>query len=90
MAKLIVTEFVTLDGVMEAPAVSRPTRTRGWTMTYHEGEHMQYKLEEMLAAETLLIGRVTYESFAGAWPELRGRVRRQDERACPRSSCRPR
>src|SRR6266576_1695093 len=72
MRTLIVSEFVTLDGVMEAPG-GEPTHPHtGWVMDYEGPEHMQYKLEEVLAAELLLIGRVTYESFAGAWPTYSG------------------
>jgi dihydrofolate reductase len=71
MRNLIVTEFVSLDGVMEAPGGEPSHPHTGWTMDY-EGEHMQYKFEETMAAETLLIGRVTYESFAGAWPTYEG------------------
>jgi dihydrofolate reductase len=72
MRKLIVSEFVTLDGVMEAPG-GEPTHPHtGWVMDYQGPEQEQYKLDEVLEAETLLIGRVTYESFAGAWPTYEG------------------
>jgi dihydrofolate reductase len=72
MRTLIVSEFVTLDGVMEAPG-GEPTHPHtGWVMDYEGPEQVEYKLEEVLAAELLLIGRVTYESFAGAWPSYSG------------------
>jgi len=72
MRTLIVSEFVTLDGVMEAPG-GEPTHPHtGWVMDYEGPEQVEYKLEEVLAAELLLIGRVTYESFAGAWPSYGG------------------
>jgi dihydrofolate reductase len=72
MRKLIVSEFVTLDGVMEAPG-GEPTHPHtGWVMDYQGPEQEQYKLDEVLEAETLLVGRVTYESFAGAWPTYEG------------------
>jgi dihydrofolate reductase len=72
MRRLIVSEFVTLDGVMEAPG-GEPTHPHtGWVGDYHCPEQEQYKLDEVLEAETLLIGRVTYESFAGAWPTYHG------------------
>ena|SRR2546430_9038396 len=72
MRTLIVSEFVTLDGVMEAPG-GEPTHPHsGWVAGYPGTEHFEYKLAEVLAAEILLIGRVTYESFAGAWPERAG------------------
>lgn len=72
MSTLIVSEFVTLDGVMEAPG-GEPTHPHtGWVMDYPGTEHFEYKLAEILAAEILLVGRVTYESFAGAWPQRTG------------------
>ncbi len=72
MSKLIVTEFVTLDGVMEAPG-GEPTHPHsGWVFDFISPEQEQYKLEEALEAEAHLLGRVTYESFAAAWPERSG------------------
>ncbi|KAF4407610.1 MULTISPECIES: dihydrofolate reductase family protein [Streptomyces] len=72
MRELIVSELVTLDGVMEAPGGEPGHPHTGWAAEYHEPEYMDYKLHEVLAAETLLLGRVTYESFAGAWPGYTG------------------
>jgi len=64
--KLIVSEFVTLDGVMEAPG-GEPTHPHtGWVGELFGDEILRYKLDEILTAESLLVGRVTYESFAGA------------------------
>ena len=72
MRKLIVTEFVTLDGVMEAPG-GEPTHPHaGWALEAHSPGSIQFKLEETLEADAQLIGRVTYESFAGAWPQRKG------------------
>jgi dihydrofolate reductase len=72
VSKLIVTEFVTLDGVMEAPG-GEPTHPHsGWVFDYMSPEQQQYKLDEVLEAGSHLLGRVTYESFAGAWPEREG------------------
>lgn len=72
MRKLFVTEFVTLDGVMEAPG-GEPTHPHtGWVMAFSSPEQQEWKLQETLATETLLVGRVTYESFAGAWPTYEG------------------
>jgi dihydrofolate reductase len=69
---LVVSEFVTLDGVMEAPG-GEPTHPHtGWVVPYFVPELFQYKVEETLAAESLLLGRVTYESFAGSWPDREG------------------
>ncbi|MGI0156822.1 MAG: dihydrofolate reductase family protein, partial [Thermoplasmata archaeon] len=66
------TEFMTLDGVVEAPG-GEPTHPHaGWTMPYGVPELFAYKLRETLDAESLLLGRVTYEGFAVAWPEREG------------------
>lgn len=74
MRTLIVSEFVTLDGVMEAPG-GEPTHPHtGWVVDSFGPEVEEYKLKEVLDAEILLIGRVTYESFAGAWPERTGEL----------------
>jgi dihydrofolate reductase len=72
MRTLIVSEFVTIDGVMEAPGGEPSHPHTGWVMDYPGPEHFEYKLAEIQAAETLLVGRVTYESFAGAWPQRTG------------------
>ena len=72
MSKIIVSEFVTLDGVMEAPGGEPGHPHTGWVFDFIGDEQIQYKLQETLEAESLLIGRVTYESFAGAWPKRSG------------------
>src|SRR5918999_1979809 len=72
MGKLVVTEFVSLDGVMEAPG-GEDFKYPGWSFAFDRGEDgNQFKLDETLETEALLIGRVTYESFAGAWPNREG------------------
>lgn len=72
MGKLVVTEFVSLDGVMQAPG-GEDFKYPGWTFDFDRGEDgNQFKLEETLETDALLIGRVTYESFAGAWPSREG------------------
>jgi dihydrofolate reductase len=72
MRKLIVTEFITLDGVIEAPG-GEPTHPHtGWTIDFSGPEQFEYKLDEVLEAEALLLGRVTYEGFAEAWPPRDG------------------
>jgi dihydrofolate reductase len=63
-----VTEFVSLDGVMEAPGGEPGHPHSGWTFDYHDEEQMKYKLDETLEADALLLGRLTYEGFADAWP----------------------
>jgi dihydrofolate reductase len=72
MRKLIVTEFVTLDGVMEAPGGEETHPHTGWVFDFIGEEQMEYKLKETLEADAHLIGRVTYESFADAWPKREG------------------
>jgi dihydrofolate reductase len=72
MSKLIVSEFVTLDGVMEAPGGEQGHPHTGWVFDYAGPEQERYKLDETLEAESLLLGRVTYEGFAEAWPGRRG------------------
>jgi dihydrofolate reductase len=70
MRKLIVTEFVSIDGVMDSPGGEPGYEHSGWTLAHADGDdHFQYKLDEVMEADALLIGRVTYESFAGAWPD---------------------
>jgi dihydrofolate reductase len=68
MRKLIVAEFVTLDGVMEAPGGEPGHPHTGWVFDYLREEQLQYKSDEVFEASAQLLGRVTYESFAGAWP----------------------
>ena len=71
-ARIVVTEFVSLDGVMEAPG-GEDFKYPGWSFEFERGDDgNQFKLEETLRADALLIGRRTYESFAGAWPNREG------------------
>src|SRR3954469_20184298 len=72
-AHIVVTEFVSLDGVMEAPGGEPDFKYPGWTFEYDRGDDgNQFKLDETRSADALLIGRRTYESFAGAWPGREG------------------
>jgi dihydrofolate reductase len=72
-ARIVVTEFVSLDGVMEAPGGEPDFKYPGWTFEFDRGDDgNQFKLDETMQADGLLIGRTTYESFAGAWPEREG------------------
>ncbi len=72
MRTLIVTEFMTLDGVVEAPG-GEPTHPHaGWTIPYGDAELFAYKLRETLEAESLLLGRITYQGFSAAWPQRDG------------------
>ena len=71
-ARIVVTEFASLDGVMEAPG-GEDFKYPGWSFEFDRGEEgNRFKLEETEQADGLLIGRRTYESFAGAWPEREG------------------
>src|SRR6476620_2198172 len=73
MGKLVVTEFVSIDGVFEDPGGSEDYEHGGWTFEYDRGEEgNQFKLDELMAAEAQLLGRVTYEGFAAAWPSREG------------------
>jgi dihydrofolate reductase len=67
--KLVVTEFVSLDGVIEDPGGSEDFEHGGWSFEFDRGsDGDKFKLDETLASEALLLGRVTYEGFAAAWP----------------------
>jgi len=72
MKKLIVSEFVTLDGVMEAPGGEEGHPHSGWVFDFMSPEQEKYKLDETLDSEALLLGRVTYEGFSEAWPDRGG------------------
>lgn len=69
MGQLVVTEFVSVDGVMEAPGGEENYAHTGWTFEFPDSGQYEYKLEELQESEALLLGRVTYEGFAAAWPE---------------------
>lgn len=69
MGRIVVSEFVSLDGVMEDPGGSEGTPAGGWAFRFERGaDGDAYKLEELMDAEAMLLGRVTYEGFAQAWP----------------------
>ena len=73
MGRIIVTEFVSLDGVMEAPGGGEDYKHAGWTFEINRGEEgNKFKIKETSDSEALLLGRVTYEGFAKAWPSREG------------------
>jgi dihydrofolate reductase len=73
MRKIIVTEFMTLDGVVEAPGGNEtPHPHGGWQSKFGHPEGGQYKVAELAAVDALLLGRTTYENFAGYWPTQTG------------------
>jgi dihydrofolate reductase len=73
MGRIVVTEFISLDGVIEAPGGGEDYRHAGWTYEIDRGdEGIQFKLDETMNSAALLLGRRTYEGFAAAWPERDG------------------
>jgi dihydrofolate reductase len=73
MGKLVVSEFVSLDGVFEAPGPGEEFEHAGWTFAFDRGEDgNRFKADELMAADAQLLGRVTYEGFARAWPAMEG------------------
>src|ERR1700680_796769 len=72
MGRIVVTEFVSLDGVMEAPGGGEDFKHAGWTFEIDRGaEGDKFKLDETLGASALLLGRGTSEGFAAAWPQMK-------------------
>jgi dihydrofolate reductase len=73
MGRIIVTEFVSLDGVMEDPGGSEQFKYGGWSFEFSRGdEGDRFKLDETMDSAALLLGRATYEGFAEAWPSREG------------------
>src|ERR687895_920177 len=73
MGRIVVTEFVSLDGVMEGPAGDDNFVRGAWSFEFDRGEEGdKFKLDETLASQALLLGRRTYEGFAAAWPSREG------------------
>jgi dihydrofolate reductase len=73
MGRIVVTEFVSLDGVVEDPGGSEDFKYGGWSFEFDRGaDGNQFKLDEAFASEALLLGRVTFEGFAEAWPSREG------------------
>ncbi|TDC48866.1 dihydrofolate reductase [Jiangella ureilytica] len=72
MGRIVVTEFISLDGVVQAPG-GEDFEYQNWSFEFDRGdEGEQFKTDEALAGEALLLGRVTYEGFADAWPKEEG------------------
>jgi dihydrofolate reductase len=73
MGRIVVTEFVSLDGVMEDPGGAENFKHGGWSFQFSRGdEGDKFKLDEALGSEALLLGRATYDGFADAWPDRDG------------------
>jgi dihydrofolate reductase len=72
MGRIVVTEFVTLDGVMEDPGGAEKSKHGGWAFQFNRGpEGDKFKSDELFASDALLLGRVTYQGFAAAWPSVK-------------------
>jgi dihydrofolate reductase len=73
MGRIVVTEFISVDGVIEDPGGSEDFKYGGWSFEFSRGdEGDQFKVDETRASDALLLGRVTYEGFAEAWPSREG------------------
>jgi dihydrofolate reductase len=73
MGRIVVTEFVSLDGVIEDPGGAEDFKYGGWTFEIDRGdEGNKFKLEETVESDALLLGRITYKGFADAWPSREG------------------
>jgi dihydrofolate reductase len=73
MGRIVVTEFISLDGVIEDPGGSEDFKYGGWSFQINRGEEGdKFKLDETAASDALLLGRRTYEGFASAWPSREG------------------
>jgi dihydrofolate reductase len=68
--RIVVSEFVSLDGIAEAPGPGEDYEHAGWTFRWHNQEIEEDKKKELFAADALLLGSVTYEAFAAAWPSM--------------------
>jgi len=70
MRKVVVSEYVTADGVMEDPGGAEGFEHGGWSFQFWSDESAKFKFDELFASDALLLGRVTYEGFAKAWPAM--------------------
>jgi dihydrofolate reductase len=73
MGKVVVTEFITLDGVIEDPGGAEKTERGGWAFRFEGGPEVEtFKFEELVQSDAQLLGRITYDGFAQAWPTMEG------------------
>jgi dihydrofolate reductase len=73
VGRLVATEYISVDGVVEAPSGDEPFERIGWTDAFSRGaDGDQFKVDETMAADAQLLGRITYEQFAAAWPNYEG------------------
>src|SRR5436853_6173883 len=74
MRMIVVSELVSLDGVVEDPRGGEKFKHGGWSFKFRDDQVPKYKLDELEASDALLLGRVTYEGFAKAWPSVKDDV----------------
>src|SRR2546428_10897827 len=74
MRKIVVSEFVSMGGVVEVPGGAEKFKHGGWSFKFRDDQVPKYKLDELKASDSLLLGRVTYEEFAKAWPSRKDDV----------------
>jgi dihydrofolate reductase len=73
MGRIVVTEYISVDGVVEAPSGMEDFERVGWTDAFTRGpEGDSFKFDETMASDALLLGRVTYDGFAPVWPQVEG------------------
>jgi dihydrofolate reductase len=73
MGRVVVSQFITTDGVVEDPGGAEKSRYGGWAFKFDRAEEGdKFKLDELMASDALLLGRRTYEEFAAAWPSRTG------------------
>jgi dihydrofolate reductase len=73
MGRIVVTEYISVDGVVEAPSGTEPFERVGWTDDFSRGpEGDKFKVEETMSSDALLLGRGTYDGFAPVWPHVEG------------------
>ncbi len=74
MRKVVVSTYVTLDGVMEDPGGAEGFEHGGWSMRFFDEDAAKYAFDQLFASDALLLGRVTYQGFAAAWPSMTDEV----------------
>jgi dihydrofolate reductase len=73
MGRIVVTEYISVDGVVEAPSGTEDFERVGWIDDFGRGpEGDEFKVDETMASDALLLGRVTYDAFAAVWPQVEG------------------
>ena len=70
MRRVVAAEYVTVDGVMQDPGGTGEIKEGGWSAPYFDEDLAKYQADQLFASDTLLLGRVTYEGFAAAWPSM--------------------